>query len=66
MINTKPTMKNRIFNNPKSTLVGLMIAGICLYLRLKGYATTAEISGFLVASGLLAWVRDSIFKVKPE
>ena len=56
-------MKNRILNNWKSTLMGVVIALTCAALVITKQATFAEVSGFLIASGLLAWVKDSIFKV---
>ena len=56
-------MKDRIINNFKSTLLGLIILAICAVLIYTDKATFAEVSGFLVSSGLLMYVKDSIFKV---
>ena len=56
-------MKKRIIDNWKSTLMGAIIALTCTALVITKQATFAEVSGFLIASGLLAWVKDSIFKV---
>lgn len=55
-------MKNRIFGNWKTTILGCSIAVISIALVWFGKATFTEVSGFLLASGLLAWVKDSIFK----
>ena len=56
-------MKDRIINNFKSTLLGLIILAICAALIYTNKATFAEVSGFLVSSGLLIYVKDSIFKL---
>lgn len=55
-------MKNRIIDNWKATLLGFGILTVSLALVWFGKATFAEVSGFLVLSGFLAWVKDSIFK----
>ena len=54
-------MKNRIIDNWKTTLLGCSIAAVSIGLVWFGKATFAEVSGFLVASGLMVWVKDSIF-----
>ena len=56
-------MKDRILNNLKSTILGLIILAICAVLIYTNKATFVEVSGFLVSSGLLIYVKDSIFKV---
>ena len=56
-------MKDRILNNFKSTILGLIILAICAVLIYTDKATFAEVSGFLVSSGLLIYVKDSIFKI---
>lgn len=56
-------MKDRILNNFKSTILGLIILAICVVLIYTNKATFAEVSGFLVSSGLLMYVKDSIFKI---
>jgi hypothetical protein len=56
-------MKKRIIDNWKATLLGVVIALTCGALVITKQATFAEVSGFLTLSGLLAWVKDSIFKV---
>ena len=55
-------MKKRILDNLKTTALGCSIAAVSLALVWFGKATFAEVSGFFVASGLLVWVKDSIFK----
>lgn len=56
-------MKDRIINNWKSTLLGCIIALGSIVLVWTGKATLEQVSGFLLTSGLLAWVKDTIFKV---
>ena len=56
-------MKDRFLNNYKSTLLGLLILAICAILIYTNKATFAEVSGFLVSSGMLMYVKDSIFKI---
>ena len=55
-------MKKRIIENWKTTTLGISIAVASLALVWFGKATFQEVSGFLVASGLLAWAKDSILK----
>lgn len=57
-------MRNRIINNWKTTLVGCSIGLVSIAFVWFGKATFAEVSGFFVSSGLMIWVKDSIFKVK--
>ena len=56
-------MKNRILENWRTSLLGLIIlfaCGVAVYTKV---ATFAEVVGFLTTSGLLMWVKDTIFKV---
>jgi len=55
-------VKNRLFVNRKTTLISLLITAVSIYLLAKGYATWDQLIGFWTVSGLLAWVKDSIFK----
>ena len=55
-------MKNRIIDNWKTTLIGCTIGLVSIALVWFGKATFTEVSGFLVASGLMVWVKDSMFK----
>lgn len=57
-------MKHRIIDNWKATTLGVVMALVSLALVWFGKATFAEVSGFFVASGLLVWVKDTIFKLK--
>lgn len=59
-------MKDRIISNWKSTFVGLFILIACFLAIIFKYATLDEVIGFMTLSGLLAWVKDTIFKVNPE
>jgi len=56
-------MKTRILTNWKSSIIGLLIAAVTLAAVAFKYATWEEAVGFLTLSGLLTWVKDSIFKV---
>ena len=56
-------MKNRILENWKSSLLGLLIFAACGVAVYTKMATFAEVVGFLTTSGLLMWVKDTIFKV---
>lgn len=57
-------MKNRIIQNWKSTLLGAVIlAGTFTLVGMK-VITWTEAIGFITLSGLLAWVKDSVFKVR--
>lgn len=63
---TRKEMKERIISNWKATIIGLIIAGMCIFLILTKHATFSECSGFFIASGLMMWVKDTIFKIKPD
>jgi len=54
-------MKKRVVDNWKSTLIGAVIAICCGLAMYYKYATFDQVVGFLTVSGLLAWVKDSIF-----
>jgi len=56
-------MKTRILTNWKSSLIGLLIAAVSIAAVVFKYATWEEAIGFLTLSGLLTWVKDTIFKV---
>lgn len=58
------TIKERIVKNYKTTLLGVVIACLSIIALKKGYATWDQIIGFLTLSGLLTWVKDTIFKTK--
>ena len=56
-------MKKRLIENWKSSLLGLLIFAACGVAVYTKVATFAEVVGFLTTSGLLMWVKDTIFKV---
>ena len=56
-------VKERLIDNWKTTTISLLITAVSIYLLAKGYATWDQLIGFWTASGLLAWVKDTIFKV---
>lgn len=59
-------MKKRIINNWKTTVLGIVILAICILAIVYKYATWDEVIGFMTLSGLLAWVKDTIFKINPD
>lgn len=59
-------MKARVIDNWKSSAVAVLILALCglaLWLKL---ATWSEVAGFMALSGVMAWVKDTIFKVKGD
>lgn len=58
------TIKERVVKNYKTTLLGVIIAAVSVIALKKGYATWDQIVGFLTLSGLLTWVKDTIFKTE--
>ena len=59
-------MKKRIIDNWKTSLIALFIVLIMGVLLYFDKVTWEESLGFLTLSGLLAWVKDTIFKVDPD
>jgi len=59
-------MRSRIIKNWKTTAIASAIFTVSLALLVLKYVTWDQCVGFWVTSGLLTWVRDSIFKVNPE
>ena len=55
-------IKERLLVNWKTTSISLLITAVSLFLLIKGYATWEQLLGFWTVSGLLAWVKDTIFK----
>jgi len=51
-------MKTRVTTNWKTTLIGAIIAAGVFAAILTGKITWMEGSGFLLASGILAWMKD--------
>ena len=56
-------MRSRLLENWKTSLLGLIIFAACGVAVYTKMATFAEVVGFLTTSGLLMWVKDTIFKV---
>ena len=56
-------MGDRILKNWKSSILGLIIIAACCAAVYTKLATFSEVVGFLTTSGLLMWVKDTIFKV---
>lgn len=59
-------MKHRIIDNWKTTSIGVVILAISMVLLYTKQATWDQLLGFWTVSGLLGWVKDTIFKVKPD
>ena len=48
----------RIFGNPKTTILGLIIIGLCFVLVWAGRATLTEVSTFMVGAFALMFLKD--------
>ncbi len=48
----------RIFGNPKTTLLGLIIIGLCFVLVFYEKATLTEVSAFMVGAFALMFLKD--------
>lgn len=56
-------VKERLIDNWKTTAISALIIVVSILLLVLGFATWDQLIGFWTASGLLAWVKDTIFKV---
>ena len=48
----------RIFGNPKTTILGLIIIGLCFVLVFYEKATLTELSAFMVGAFALMFLKD--------
>jgi hypothetical protein len=48
----------RIFGNPKTTILGLIIIGLCFVLVWGGKATLTEMSAFMMGAFALMFLKD--------
>ena len=48
----------RIFGNPKTTILGLIIIGLCFVLVWAGRASLTEVSTFMVGAFALMFLKD--------
>jgi len=48
----------RIFKNPKTTILGLLIIGLCFVLVWAERATLTEVSAFLMGAFALMFLKD--------
>ena len=48
----------RLFKNPKTTILGLLIIGLCFVLVFYQRATLTEVSAFLMGAFALMFVKD--------
>ena len=48
----------RIFGNPKTTILGLIIIGLCFVLVWAGRASLTEVSTFIVGAFALMFLKD--------
>lgn len=58
----KERVKERVVGNHRTTIIGLIILALSVFVLIKGYATWDQVVGFMTLSGVLAWVKDTIFK----
>ena len=49
----------RIFGNPKTTILGLIIIGLCFVLVWAGRASLTEVSTFMVGAFALFFFKDA-------
>lgn len=49
---------DRLFRNPKTTILGLLLIGICFTLVFFGKATLTEVSAFMMGSFALLFLKD--------
>ncbi|NLF44038.1 MAG: hypothetical protein GX587_15195 [Bacteroidales bacterium] len=57
-------MKNRIFKNPKSSILGLLLLGFACFAVMTGKASLSELIAFAPFCLGLIYVKDSVFKPK--
>ena len=48
----------RLFKNPKTTILGLLILGLCFVLVFYEKATLTEVSAFLMGAFALLFLKD--------
>jgi hypothetical protein len=48
----------RLFKNPKTTILGLLIIGLCFVLVFYQRATLTEVSAFLMGAFALLFLKD--------
>jgi hypothetical protein len=48
----------RLFKNPKTTILGLLIIGLCFVLVFFEKSTLTEVSGFLMGAFALMFLKD--------
>lgn len=48
----------RLFKNPKTTILGLLILGLCFVLVFYEKATLTEVSAFLMGAFALMFLKD--------
>jgi hypothetical protein len=58
VIKTSAMLIERIFKNPKTTLLGLLIIGLCFVLVFYQRATLTEVSAFLMGAFALMFLKD--------
>ena len=59
-------MKERIFNNWKTSALGLILLVIAIILLFMRIITLGEFSGFFPTILCLLYVQDTVFKVNPR
>jgi len=59
-------MKDRIINNWKSSVFGVICFGIATFLLYEKSITFTEWALFMPTVAGWLWVRDSVFKINPK
>ena len=58
IISRTKVLIERIFGNPKTTILGLIIIGLCFVLVFYEKATLTELSAFMVGAFALMFLKD--------
>jgi len=59
-------MKSRLFSNWATTLLGLLIILVCIYLMMVKSHSTEELSGWLATALLFLRSKDSLIALPPK
>lgn len=59
-------MKSRLFSNYATTIIGLLIILVCLYLMFVKSHSTEELSGWLATALLFLRSKDSLIALPPK
>lgn len=59
-------MKTRLFSNYVTTIIGLLIILVCMYLMIAKSHSTEELSGWLATALLFLRSKDSLIALPPK